>query len=91
MTKREEVIEFINNELDTDNFELRMGERVLSSPAESMINTNDVGTARYTRQDKTRLVSAMIEQFDENMKSTKGTISIQVLFWYAHPREEEVK
>mgnify|MGYP000857255750 CR=1 FL=1 len=86
MTKREEVIEFINNELNTETHELRMGERILFSPDEALVNTNDVGTASYKHQDKERLIEIMVEQFDEDMKSLNGTISVQVMFWYAHPR-----
>jgi len=90
MTKREEVIQFINNELNIETHELRMGERVLSSPEEALVDTNDVGTSQWLQSDKEVLISLINQEFDDDMININGDIRVQALFWYAHPRTTEV-
>lgn len=83
MTKKEELLLFINDNINETN-KLRTVERiVIPSSEESFLKANDGGNKTYSI-DKETLVKEITEHFDDDLiGGVSGDLNVsQILYWF---------
>lgn len=85
MTKTE-LIEFISTELDLSVNRLKVGERVIDAPEDSMLNKNEIGYKTFGHELKEKLLEYFELNYDEELVNTSSiNVVTQILFCFEIP------
>lgn len=84
MTKKEELLTWINNNIDEFTF-LKVEERVLDPGTMNNLSINETGKRTFVMRTHI-LIDTITNDFDDNLIGTVDTVVVELVNWDSAPR-----